>query len=294
MSDDLVRGTVGAAPGSGHWVPGQSGPTRDRLEPCDSTSDDEREAFEMQTFSLAIRPELFDDAFGIPYEDNEGSSFMQGNMVASLTRATRLARLWPEHVLVLVEDGRAVARAVSVPFSSTRDDRSEYPVGGWDQVAIWAAEDALDSAAVDTVCALEIAVDPSLRGRGLSGLALAALRQNVVDLGLKRLIAPVRPPGKSTHPYESMDVYVERRRPDGLFVDWWLRVHERAGGGMVGIARCSGTVQADLATWRQWTGMPFDEDGEVAVPGGLVPVLVSTTHNTGVYVEPNVWFLHPV
>ncbi len=112
MSDDLVRGTVGAAPGSGHWVPGQSGPTRDRLEPCDSTSDDEREAFEMQTFSLAIRPELFDDAFGIPYEDNEGSSFMQGNMVASLTRATRLARLWPEHVLVLVEDGRAVARAV--------------------------------------------------------------------------------------------------------------------------------------------------------------------------------------
>lgn len=247
----------------------------------------------MQTFSLAIRPELFDEAFGIPYDVNDGS-FMQGNMVALLTRATRLARQWSEHILVLVDDGRVVARVVSVPFSSTRDDRSAFPAGGWDQVAIWAAEDALDDAPVDTVCALEIAVDPSFRGGGISGLALAALRRNVVDLGLNRLIAPVRPPGKSAFPFESMSAYVNRRRADGSLDDWWLRVHERAGGTMIGVAPCSGTVQAPLAAWREWTGMPFDTDGDVVVPGGLVPVHVSTNHGIGVYVEPNVWFDHPI
>ena len=61
---------------------------------------------------------------------------------------------------------------------------------------------------------------------------------------------------------------------------------------MVGIARCSATIAANLAAWRAWTGLPFDADGPVAVAGALAPVLVSTTHDLGVYVEPNVWFEH--
>jgi hypothetical protein len=38
--------------------------------------------------------------------------------------------------------------------------------------------------------------------------------------------------------------------------------------------------------------LPFDQDGTVVIPGGLVPVLVSITQDIGVYVEPNVWVRH--
>jgi GNAT superfamily N-acetyltransferase len=248
----------------------------------------------VEVLTLAARPDLSDDAFDIPYAEGDGSAFMQGNMVATLTGSRRLAERWAEHVLVLVDDNRVVARAVSVPFSSSRDDRSAFPDGGWDQVAIWAAEDAIDRALGDVVCALEIAVDPTLRGQGLSVAAIQALKANVARLGFTRLVAPARPPGKSEHPFEPIDTYVLRRRPDGSAEDWWLRVHERAGGQFTSIARCSGTVQADLATWRRWTGLPFDTSGEVAVPGGLVPVMVSVDHNIGIYVEPNVWFDYPL
>jgi hypothetical protein len=66
----------------------------------------------------------------------------------------------------------------------------------------------------------------------------------------------------------------------------------RAGGQVVGIASCSATVQAPLSQWRRWTGLPFDQDGAVVIPGGLVPVLVSITHDIGVCVEPDVWVRH--
>lgn len=53
-------------------------------------------------------------------------------------------------------------------------------------------------------------------------------------------------------------------------------------------------VQAPLPQWRTWTGLPFDADGEVLVPGALAPVWVSIRMNIAVYVEPNVWVLHAV
>ena len=52
------------------------------------------------------------------------------------------------------------------------------------------------------------------------------------------------------------------------------------------------SIAASLDQWRQWTGLPFDADGEVEVPGALVPVNVSLVHNRAVYVEPNVWVHH--
>ena len=170
--------------------------------------------------------------------------------------------------------------------------REPFPAGGWDQVAIWAAEDALDHTAADTVCALEIAVHPGHRNRGLSGLVLDALRENTRRLGHRRLVAPVRPPARASQPLTPMQDYISQLRGDGLPRDYWLRVHVRHGGQIIGTAPCSATVQAPLPQWREWTGLPFDTDGEVLVPGALAPVLVSLRMNVAVYVEPNIWVLH--
>lgn len=246
----------------------------------------------MHVVSLAQRPELADAAFSIPYGPTAGT-FMQGSAVPLLVRRRRLVQRWPDHVLVLLDDDEPVARGVSVPFCAAGDGREPFPDGGWDQIAIWAAEDALDGKEPDTACALEIAVHPESFGRGLSAVVLVAMRKNAAS-AFDSLVAPVRPPDKAADPTSAMSEYASRVRADGLPADRWLRVHVRAGGQIVGIASCSATVQAPLAQWRRWTGLPFDRDGAVVIPGGLVPVLVSTTHDIGVYVEPNVWVRHAV
>jgi hypothetical protein len=52
------------------------------------------------------------------------------------------------------------------------------------------------------------------------------------------------------------------------------------------------TVAGSLAEWREWTGLPFDSAGDVAVPGALLPVRCEPEHDVAVYVEPNVWMHH--
>lgn len=252
-----------------------------------------RHHVEVEVTTLADRPELIDGAFAIPYGPEAGA-FMQGDLAALLTRGSRLARRWADFVIVVAMDGTPVARGVSVPFAADADEREPYPAGGWDQVAVWAAEDAMDGTRVDTVCALEIAVHPEYQRRGLSGVALGALKDNARARGFSRLVAPVRPPAKANEPCTPMDSYARRTREDGLPSDSWLRVHVRHGGQVITVAPCSATVQAPLSQWRQWTGLPFDRDGEVIVPGALAPVLVSTLLDVAVYVEPNVWVLHAV
>nr|WP_329191543.1 hypothetical protein [Streptomyces sp. NBC_01435] len=74
----------------------------------------------------------------------------------------------------------------------------------------------------------------------------------------------------------------------------WVRVHVRAGGTIEKVTPASMTVSGSLAQWRQWTGLPFDRDGYVDVPGALAPVHCDTVHDHAVYVEPNVWIRHGV
>ncbi|XVQ14102.1 hypothetical protein ACQP1W_16645 [Spirillospora sp. CA-255316] len=89
-----------------------------------------------------------------------------------------------------------------------------------------------------------------------------------------------------------MGAYIRRTRDDGLPSDPWLRTHVRAGGVIEKVAPASMTISGSLGQWRRWTGLPFDRDGEVEVPGALVPVHCDTAHDHAVYVEPNVWVRH--
>ncbi|MFF1610564.1 GNAT family N-acetyltransferase [Amycolatopsis sp. NPDC058278] len=243
----------------------------------------------MEILTLAQRPELADAVYAIPYPP-ESPRFMEGSLTSLLVRGRRVARRWPHLVVALLEDGSPVARGIMVPFRG----RSPFPARGWDEVAVWAAEDALDGVVPDTACALEIAVHPSHQGRGLSSVVLTAMREAVAAAGLASLVIPVRPPDKASVPGVSMESYASATRPDGLPVDRWLRTHVRAGGRIECVAPCSATVQAPLAAWRRWTGLPFDRDGVVVVPGALAPVFVSTVDDYAVYVEANVWVSHRV
>jgi GNAT superfamily N-acetyltransferase len=201
---------------------------------------------------------------------------------------------WPEFSLLAVDrdTGRAVAKAHSVPISFSGDIADGLPETGWDWAIRTAALDRLAGTPPTIVSALEIMIRPDLRGTGLSGVMLSAMRENAAKLGFADLIAPVRPSGKAAQITKPIDAYVHEHRDDGLPVDPWLRVHVRAGGRIVNVAHLSMVYGGTLADWRSWTGLPFDRSGPVEVPGALSPVLCSVDQNQATYTEPNVWVHH--
>jgi len=186
-----------------------------------------------------------------------------------------------------------LGRGCSVPFRLDEVIyRSQLPDGGWDTVVRWADQDYALGRKPNAVSALEITLRSTIKGKGFSQLMVAAMKANAARLGFRDLYAPVRPSHKHLEPRTPIDEYARRVRADDLPSDPWLRVHIRLGGEIIKTAPFSMTVPGTLAVWRDWTGLPFDQSGEIDIPGGLVPVHVSVEQNHAVYVEPNIWVRH--
>ncbi|MFF1833827.1 N-acetyltransferase [Streptomyces sp. NPDC058231] len=245
---------------------------------------------ELHITTLAERPELAGPLQEMP---DTWPQFVLEDLVG-WANYPRIAVEFPQYVLVATDpEGTVVAKAYSVPFALHAPGRGELPEGGWDQVLLWAFSDLRFGRAPDTVSAIEIAVAVGFQGRGISERMVAAMRANARKLGFQDLVAPVRPSAKHLDASAPMEEYARRTRAeDGLPYDPWLRVHVRVGGVIEAVAPVSMTVSGSLARWRTWTGLPFDANGPVEVPGALVPVQCSVTHGYAVYVEPNVWVRH--
>lgn len=243
---------------------------------------------QVRVFSLAERPGLLERLadFGPVWPE-----FMRQDPLGGFIYGRETA--WADFVLVAVDAAdQVVARLCTVPFTWAGDPARELPDGGWDAVLLQAATDQLAGVRGNVVSALEIGIVPQYRGRGLAPVLLAAMRDHVRRLGFTDLVAPVRPNGKHAYPHETMADYLERRRPDGLAQDPWLRVHQRLGGVVVQVAPFSMVIAGTLAQWRAWTGLPFDHSGPVVVPEALVPVQCDVAAGIATYVEPNVWVCH--
>jgi GNAT superfamily N-acetyltransferase len=258
--------------------------------------------------SLAEAPELADrfDEFPDSWPEfmfhDQVSAALFDSLVAA-NPATNLIALDP------ADPSRPLARACAFAFSCADPTRvadaatvldpaagtgvpAGLPPGGYDDVLLAGARDLLAGRRGTVAAALEVTVRPDARGTGLSALMLGQLRARVAAAGYPTLVVPVRPNHKHRHPEQPLAEYVRRTRPDGLPEDPWLRVHVRAGGRIVGVAPRSMTVVEPLASWRAWTGLPFDATGPVTIPQGLVPVWCDRERDLGVYVEPNVWVHH--
>jgi GNAT superfamily N-acetyltransferase len=237
--------------------------------------------------TLAERPELL----GRLYDPEDGwPEFMKHDPVAN-SLLSEIPGTFPACCVVATLDGEVIARGLSVPFVFPTERRPELPDDGWDAVMTWGTADHRRGEAPTVASALEIAIDQDHLGKGLSYRMLDALRNAVRKQGLDTLYAPVRPNGKQD-PSLPMATYVERRREDGLPVDPWLRVHVKAGATIVKVAPASMVIPGSLQQWREWTGLPFDTEGDVHVPGALAPVHCYPAHDQAVYVEPNVWVRH--
>jgi GNAT superfamily N-acetyltransferase len=170
-------------------------------------------------------------------------------------------------------------------------DTASLPDGGFD--AVIEARFAEGAPTATVLCALSIQIAPECRGHGLSSRMIERMREIGRAHGLDTLIAPVRPTLKHRYPLTPTERYIAWRRPDGTLLDPWLRTHERLGAQIVKVAPESARVAGTVAEWEQWTEMAFPETGSYVVPDALVPVEIDRERDGGLYIEPNVWMVHP-
>jgi GNAT superfamily N-acetyltransferase len=237
--------------------------------------------------TLADRPELAEAARTMP----TGVPLFMLNDPMSWNFAS-LGTLFPAYQLALLDDEETVigrGSSAPIPWDGTPAD---LPDQGWDDVMGRAVRAHLAHRPTPAVAAFQIVVRPELRGQGLSRLVVIAMRDNARLRGHTSLVAPVRPNGKDLDPMIPMEEYARRVRADGLPMDPWLRVHARLGATIVKVCPASMAIAGSLKQWREWTGLPFDQDGMITVSGALAPVHVSIAHDRAVYVEPNVWMRH--
>lgn len=201
-----------------------------------------------------------------------------------------MGRLWAEYaefqtIAYDAEADEVVAQADTVPVRWS----GEPEPGGVN----WAMQQRFEEGGEPTtLSAVQVMISPQARGRGLSSLLLQRMAALARGHGLDALIAPVRPTLKHAYPLIPMERYITWRRDGGELFDPWLRIHERLGASILAVAPESMTVPGSREDWEEWTGLNFPEDGDHVVPGALVPVQMRG--GRGLYVEPNVWMLHPV
>jgi hypothetical protein len=192
------------------------------------------------------------------------------------------------HLQVLLYDGDTediLARGRTIPFrwDGTLGDLP----AGIDAVGLRAVN-ALDRPTALSALAAEVAAEH--QGRGLSRLVILAMGEVARTARLSPLVAPVRPSWKHRHPMTPIDRYARWKRPDGLLVDPWLRVHVRLGATMLRTEPTSLRIVAPVGDWEAWTELTFPHDGEYVFPLGLAPLHVQG--GIGTYAEPNVWMRH--
>ena len=144
----------------------------------------------------------------------------------------------------------------------------------------------------DTLVVCAAIVTPSLKGRGLAGEVITALRRAAGEAGLARVVAPVRPTTKARYPLTPIEAFMAWKREDGMSLDPWIRTHQRLGAEIVAAAPVSQTMTGTVAEWERWSGMAFPESGDYVIPDGLSLLTVDRSADQGVYREHNVWMRH--
>ncbi|WP_030910257.1 hypothetical protein [Streptomyces sp. NRRL F-5126] len=203
----------------------------------------------------------------------------------------RVQEYFAELDLMLIDENNVpVAGGWGVPIRW--DGTEEDLPTGYTQSLVRAVEGREQGVEADTLVVCAAIVTPSLKGRGLAGEVITALRRAAGEAGLARVLAPVRPTTKARYPLAPIETFMAWKREDGMSLDPWIRTHQRLGAELLAAAPVSQTMTGTVAEWEGWTGMVFPESGDYVIPDGLSLLTVDRSADQGTYREPNVWMRH--
>lgn len=195
-----------------------------------------------------------------------------------------------QDLILLDDDDEPVATGWGVPLRWT-GELEDLPSGYTDSI-VRAVEGREQQVEPDTLVICGAIVRPDLKGKGVAGELLTALRHLADEAGWSRVIAPVRPTLKARYPLTPIDSYITWARDDGAPLDPWIRTHWRLGARTLQAAPRSQTMTGTVVEWERWTGLVLPESGDYVIPEGLSVLHVDTPADLGTYVEPNVWMQH--
>ncbi|UVD79924.1 GNAT family N-acetyltransferase [Myroides albus] len=196
---------------------------------------------------------------------------------------------FPLFQFFLMDGDVLVANGNCVPLYLTKSERQNLSDRGWD----WALEKAFidkdKQSKVNTLCALQIAVNKNYQGQGISKLLLRFMKAIAREQKLKDFILPIRPSMKHLYPLQRMEDYMQWINEKGQPYDSWIRTHLNNGAKIVKVCKESMFVDGTVKQWEEWTGYTFQSSGKYIIPFALNPIEISIETNRGVYIEPNVW-----
>jgi hypothetical protein len=200
---------------------------------------------------------------------------------------------WPRFQTLLINSsGTLVAIGNAMPLAW--DGTDEGLPEGWREQVVKSVADLEAGVPPDTLGAMQIAMRGDLRGAGLSGTMVGAMRAGAKVAGYRAVIACVRPTEKDRYPLTPIEHYARWTRADGLPFDSWMRLHARLGARIVRAAPQAMMVRGSVAEWETWTGMAFPESGRYVVPRATQPVVIDRERDEGIYYDQNVWMVHDV
>ncbi len=244
-----------------------------------------------QVTTLQERPDLTERVF-----DTMGRTwpaFMANDPVGSVHWLDLYIR-FPEYQVVVTdarcEEVLGIGNSLPLHFDG---GLQSLPDEGWSWAIRKSIEDADAGTAPNFQCALAATVPARHQGKGLSPRVLRAMKAVGARHGLQGLLAPVRPSGKHRYPLIDFAAYCAWTGEKGEWFDPWLRTHQRLGARVVKPCMRSLAVGGSAQDWLDWAGVRFGPSGEYCVDGALAPVKYDAGRDWGLYVEPNLWMLHP-
>ena len=137
--------------------------------------------------------------------------------------------------------------------------------------------------------ALAVSVPAVHRSKGYARLMIRALLNLAKTKDLDDVVVPVRPTGKSRHPWVPITEYITWTDDSGRPYDPWIRSHLSAGAKLIGPCERSMVVHDHIAFWENWSNKHFEKSGAYALNGAIAPVEIDVERQTGTYEEPNIW-----
>jgi hypothetical protein len=196
-----------------------------------------------------------------------------------------------QSVIIDAAEGHVVAMGHSMPFRWDYQLK-DLPEEGWDWVIQQAVQNDKAGVKPSLLAAVFVGVDEEYKKLGLSRSILLSFQPTARKHGFANLVIPVRPNEKPQYPLTSMDDYITWKNENGLPLDLWLRIQERAGGKVIKVCHKSKTVRGTRREWESWTGLKIPQSGRYIIPGALNPMEMDTENDEGIYIEPNVWMQH--